>query len=60
GAAAFRQGAAAADASDRIVYDQATGQLFYDGDGSGAAAQILFATVAAGTALTSADFIVYG
>ncbi|HWT12883.1 MAG TPA: calcium-binding protein [Allosphingosinicella sp.] len=60
GAAAFRQGTAAADASDRIVYDQATGQIFYDSDGSGAAAQILFATVAVGTALTNADFVVYG
>ncbi|HWT13662.1 MAG TPA: hypothetical protein VN231_12965 [Allosphingosinicella sp.] len=59
-AAAFRQGAAAADASDRIVYDSATGRIFYDPDGSGAAAQILFASVTAGTALTQADFVVYG
>jgi len=58
--AAFHQGAAAADASDRIVHDQATGQIFYDPDGSGAAAQILFATVTAGTALTHSDFVVYG
>jgi len=57
--AAFHQGAAAADSSDRIVHDQATGRIFYDPDGSGAAAQVLFATVAAGTALTSADFILY-
>ncbi len=56
---AFHQGSAALDAEDRIVYSQASGRLFYDPDGSGAAAQILFATVAAGTPLTSADFIAY-
>ncbi len=55
-AAAYRAGTAAADASDRIIYDSATGKIFYDSDGTGAAAAILFATVTAGTALTVADF----
>lgn len=55
-AAAFRAGPAAGDASDRIVYQQSTGKIFYDADGTGPEAQILFATVAAGTVLTSADF----
>lgn len=59
-AAAFRQGSAAGDASDRIVYEQATGKIYYDADGTGALAQILFATVTAGTALTNADFVIYG
>jgi hypothetical protein len=59
-AAAFHRGASAADASDRIIYDQAAGKIFYDADGAGGAAQVLFATVTAGTALTSADFVVYG
>ena len=54
---AFRFGTLAADADDRIVYDEATGKLFYDADGSGEAAAILFATVAPGAALTSADFV---
>ncbi len=58
--AAFRQGIAAADASDRIVYDKASGKIFYDADGNGAGAQVLFATVTAGTALTNADFVIYG
>ncbi|HEV2747777.1 MAG TPA: calcium-binding protein, partial [Allosphingosinicella sp.] len=57
--AAFRVGTAAQDASDRIVYDSATGRIFYDADGAGGAAQILFARVEAGTALTRADFIAF-
>ena len=57
--AAFVAGTAAQDADDRIVYDAATGRLWYDGDGSGAGAAILFATVTPGTALTSLDFSAY-
>jgi Ca2+-binding RTX toxin-like protein len=58
--AAFCAGKAAADRSDRIVYDQATGNIFYDADGSGGAAKVLFATVTPGTALGYSDFVVYG
>ncbi|WP_164886658.1 beta strand repeat-containing protein [Piscinibacter defluvii] len=57
-AADFRLGAAAGDASDRVIYDAAAGQLFFDADGSGAAAQVLFATVAAGSTLTAADIFI--
>jgi serralysin len=42
-AAAFFQGAAAHDATDRIIYNKATGALFYDDDGTGAHAQVQFA-----------------
>jgi Ca2+-binding RTX toxin-like protein len=56
-AAAFRLGTSAADADDRIVYDAATGRIWFDSDGTGAAPRILFATVDPGTALTHADFI---
>jgi Ca2+-binding RTX toxin-like protein len=58
-ATAFRAGTAAGDADDRIVYDAATGNIFYDADGTGGIAQILFATVTAATALTNADFNAY-
>jgi Ca2+-binding RTX toxin-like protein len=56
--AAFRQGTEAQDDSDRILYDQATGRIFYDTDGNGDGAAILLARVDPGTALTNADFVV--
>jgi Ca2+-binding RTX toxin-like protein len=48
----------AGDADDRIVYENDTGKLFYDADGTGATAGILFATLTAGLSLSSADFVV--
>ncbi len=46
------------DANDRIFYDQATGDIFYDRDGSGSATAVLFARITAGTNLTAADFLI--
>lgn len=57
-APAFYEGTAAHDASDRILYDAATGDIFYDPDGTGAQAALLFAHVAPHTPLTNADFVV--
>jgi Ca2+-binding RTX toxin-like protein len=54
----FVIGAAALDAGDRIIYNSATGAVYYDSDGTGAAAQIQFATLSAGLALTNFDFFV--
>jgi Ca2+-binding RTX toxin-like protein len=55
-AAAYKTGAAATDASDRIIYNNGTGALFYDPDGNGAAAQTQFATLGAGLAITNNNF----
>ena len=59
GVGAFRTGTNARDTSDRIIYDGATGNIYYDADGTGPAAKILFATVSPGTFLTNADFVGY-
>jgi Ca2+-binding RTX toxin-like protein len=56
---AYRAGAAAADATDRIIYNKATGALFYDRDGAGGAAQIQFAWLPKDLILSGGDFIVY-
>lgn len=58
--AAFRSNTTglAGDASDRIIYENDTGRIFYDADGTGAAAGVHFVTITAGLALTNADFSV--
>jgi len=55
---AFHVGAAATDTADRIVYNDGTGRLYYDADGSGAGAQVLIATLTGVPPLTSADIFV--
>ena len=52
----FRIGSAQ-DANDRILYNNITGQLYYDSNGNGAGGIVQFATVTAGTVLTFDDFI---
>jgi len=58
GASLFHAGAAATDEDQRIIYDQATGNLYYDADGNGAQAAVLFATLQSHPVLTASDFIV--
>ncbi|MFC3442463.1 beta strand repeat-containing protein [Sphingobium rhizovicinum] len=55
---AFRVGASAIDADDRILYDSVTGTLLYDADGVGGVAAVAFARIDPGLALTSADFVI--
>jgi Ca2+-binding RTX toxin-like protein len=55
-AAEFVAGTAATTADQRVIYDAGTGQLFYDADGNGAGAAVLFAQVVPGTAITAVSF----
>ena len=57
-ATAFRTGAGAGDANDRIIYNDTSGALLYDADGTGPTAAIQFAKVTVGLVLTNADFVV--
>ena len=54
----FAVGTGAADGGDRIIYDDATGGLFYDKDGAGGAAQVQFAKLNPGTNIAADDFLV--
>ncbi len=56
----FREGTAAEDANDRIIYDSATGRLWYDADGQGGAGKVQFALLTPGLALNAGDFQVIG
>lgn len=57
-ASAFAARADATTAFDRILYDKASGALFYDADGLNGVAKVQFAQLAANTALSAADFVV--
>lgn len=57
-ASAFVLGTKALDASDRIIFDQAKGALFYDADGTGSQAAVLIANVSANAPLSFGDFLV--
>jgi microcystin-dependent protein len=48
----------AQDADDSVLYDQATGNLYYDSNGLAAGGAVLFADVTDGLALTNLDFVV--
>jgi Ca2+-binding RTX toxin-like protein len=57
-AAAFVIGTAATNANQHIIYNSATGNLYFDDDGNGAHAAQQFAHISAGLALTNSDFFV--
>jgi Ca2+-binding RTX toxin-like protein len=55
----LRISANAADASDRFIYNNATGALFFDTDGNGATAQVQIATLSPGLTLTANNFFAF-
>ena len=55
---AFWIGSGAHDATDRIVYNSTTGDLWYDQDGTGSAAAVRLATMSSNLKMTEADFVV--
>ncbi|QZD92887.1 M10 family metallopeptidase C-terminal domain-containing protein [Qipengyuania xiapuensis] len=57
---AFHLGTSAQDADDRIIFDSATGNLWYDEDGAGGAAAQLVAKLNLSAGLTAQDFLVVG
>jgi Ca2+-binding RTX toxin-like protein len=54
---AFRTGATAQDADDRILYDPTTGALYFDADGAGGVAAVQFASLGANMNLNASDFV---
>ncbi len=60
GAKYFHIGTSATTADHRVIYDKATGHLYYDLDGTGTDYdQVHFATVAAGTKIHADDFLIF-
>jgi serralysin len=51
-------GSSALDAADRILYDSASGALYYDHDGAGGDTAVQFATIVGAPELTAADIAV--
>ena len=58
-ASRFYRGAEAHDANDRIIHNRSTGAIYYDPDGTGDQAQILFARVDPRLNLKNLDFVVF-
>lgn len=59
GPGALRLGSAAADADDRLIYDQSTGTLYYDADGNGTGSAMTVAVLTSKPpSLVAADFII--
>lgn len=58
-AKAFWTGSEAHDADDRVIYNENTGYLFYDPDGTGGAAQRTIAKLSKNLDLTHKDFLLF-
>lgn len=56
---AYWEGTRAHDANDHVIYNAATGTVYYDPDGTGRATQVQIATVLIGTHLDHTDFSIF-
>lgn len=56
GADTFQLGTTSSDHNNHVLYDSATGQIWYDPDGNGTAAKVLIAKVQPGTTLAYTNF----
>jgi Ca2+-binding RTX toxin-like protein len=57
-ASQFIRGTTATTASQRFIYNNNTGGLLFDADGTGGNGAIQIATLGTGLAMTNADFVV--
>lgn len=57
-ASAFASGSTATDAAHRILYDSATGAIYFDSDGTGANAPIHFMSVTPGSLVNGTGFVI--
>lgn len=57
-ASQFVLGLSALDTSDRFIFNQQTGALFFDGDGSGNAAKIQLTILSNGSSMSASDIFV--
>jgi Ca2+-binding RTX toxin-like protein len=55
----FQLATAAQDENDRFMFDQGNGQLWFDSDGTGTAAQVLVATFEQMASVTSMDIEIF-
>lgn len=56
---AFVIGSSASTTAHRIIYDDTSGNVFFDADGAGGSNAVRFASLEASLALTNADFMVF-
>jgi Ca2+-binding RTX toxin-like protein len=54
----FHIGANAADADDRLIYDSALGNLYYDSNGSASGSRVLVATLSGAPTLLASDIVI--
>jgi Ca2+-binding RTX toxin-like protein len=55
----FTLGMSAIDGSDRFIYNNASGELYFDRDGTGSHSQVLLATLTGAPSINNTDIAVF-